>query len=98
MHCWDGWDAHQGKGRVNSVKLLIVSATAAIVGEPYLQPADRFGSPSSEDLDTFVREFNAAFEEALGEELASDIAVEVSSPVSAQAGCCDIGSDSSNCS
>jgi hypothetical protein len=48
----------------------------------FLQPADRFGSPSSEDLDSFVREFNAAFEEALGEELANDIAVEVSSPVS----------------
>lgn len=51
------------------------------MGDSCLQPADRFGSPSSEDLDSFVREFNAAFEEALGEELASDIAVEVSSPV-----------------
>ena len=50
----------------------------------FMQPADRFGSPSTEDLDTFVRGFNSAFEAALGEELASDIAVEVPSPVSAQ--------------
>ena len=59
-----------------------------------MQPADRFGSPSSEDLDSFVRDFNAAFEEALGEELASDIAVEVSSPVSTQAGRVDVGGHS----
>lgn len=47
----------------------------------HLQPEDRFGSPSTADLDSFVREFAAAFEEALGEALAGDIAVEVSSPV-----------------
>jgi hypothetical protein len=50
----------------------------------HVQPSDRFGSPSSEDLDAFVREFGAAFEEALGEELAGAVSVEVSSPVSAQ--------------
>lgn len=46
-----------------------------------VQPEDRFGSPTTEDLDAFVREFARRFEEALGEALAGDIDVEVSSPV-----------------
>jgi len=46
-----------------------------------VQPEDRFGSPTTEDLDAFVREFARQFEEALGEALAGDIDVEVSSPV-----------------
>jgi hypothetical protein len=43
--------------------------------------ADRYGSPSLEEIGDFSRSFNAALEEALGAEAAGEIEVEVSSPV-----------------
>jgi ribosome maturation factor RimP len=46
-----------------------------------LSIADQYGSPSLEDVTTFSRLFNAAFEEAVGEAAAGDVEFEVSSPV-----------------
>lgn len=45
------------------------------------QLADRYGSPSMEEVEKFCRAFNADFEAALGEEEAGDVEIEVSSPV-----------------
>lgn len=44
------------------------------------KPQDRFGSPESDELDSFSRDYNVALEASLGAALADNISVEVSSP------------------
>lgn len=46
-----------------------------------LQPEDQFGSPDSDELDSFSRDFNTAVEASLGTALSDNISVQISSPV-----------------
>lgn len=50
----------------------------------FLPAADQYGSPSLDDVAAFSRQFNEAYEAAVGETAAGEIEVEVSSPVRAQ--------------
>jgi hypothetical protein len=48
----------------------------------YCPPADQYGSPTLDDIATFSRLFNAAYEVAVGEATAGAVEIEVSSAVS----------------
>ena len=53
---------------------------------PFSAATDQYGSPSLDDVAAFSRQFNAAYEAAVGEAAAGEIEVEVSSPVRAHGG------------
>ena len=57
------------------------SASTSTFPTALLPPPDRYGSPTLDDIATFSRLFNAAYEAAVGEAAAGAIEIEVSSAV-----------------